>query len=218
MIDNPFDDSDDSGGTVFRDVIMLALMGFVVIVILLLPWINPAKEDINIDTRPPGNVIVEIQWQDNLDTDVDLWVQGPGDVPVGYSNKGGELFNLLRDDLGRQSDVTTINYENSFSRGIVAGEYTINLHLYRNQSGVIPITVIVVVSVKKDPDASTKQILTRTVDLTAVGQDITVFRFDLSEDGQLDRDSVNDFYKSLRSGRTSSGSPGGPGFGNSPTP
>lgn len=207
MIYNPFDDSDDGGGTVFRDVIMLALMGFVVIVILLLPHINPSKQKENVDINPPGNVIIEIQWPDDLDTDVDLWVQGPGDVPVGYSNKGGKLFNLLRDDLGKSNDATTINYENSFSRGIVEGEYTVNLHLYRNVSGVLPITVIVVVSVKENPDASTKQILTRTVDLLSVGQEITVFRFELNKHGKLDVESVHDIYKSLRSGRSGAAGP-----------
>jgi len=207
VIYNPFDDSDDGGGTVFRDVIMLALMGFVVIVILLLPHINPSAQKESVDINPPGNVIVEIQWPDDLDTDVDLWVQGPGDVPVGYSNKGGKLFNLLRDDLGKSNDATTINYENSFSRGIVEGEYTINLHLYRNVSGVLPITVIVVVSVKANPDASTKQILTRTVDLLSVGQEITVFRFELNKHGKLDVESVHDIYKSLRSGRSGSATP-----------
>jgi xanthosine utilization system XapX-like protein len=29
-------------------------------------------------------------------------VQAPGDVPVGYSNKSGGVFNLLRDDLARK--------------------------------------------------------------------------------------------------------------------
>lgn len=202
MIYNPFDNGDDSSGTIFRDVIMLALMGFVVIVVLLLPHINPSKFDENVDINPPGNVIVEIRWPDELDTDVDLWVQGPGDVPVGYSNKGGVLFNLLRDDLGFSGDVTKINYENSFSRGIVEGEYTINLHLYRNRSGVMPIEVIVVVSVKENPDAGTKQILTRTVELQSVGEELTVFRFELDKNGKLDPESVHDLPKSLRSGRS----------------
>lgn len=202
MIYNPFDNNDDGGGTVFRDVIMLALMGFVVIVVLLLPHINPSKEKINMDINPPGNVIVEIRWPDEADTDVDLWVQGPGDVPVGYSNKGGVLFNLLRDDLGNQGDVTKINYENSFSRGIVEGEYTVNVHLYRNISGIMPIEVIVVVSVKENLDAATKQILTRTVKLTSVGQELTVLRFELDKNGKLDVESVHDIYKSLRSART----------------
>lgn len=202
MIYNPFDNNDDGSGTIFRDVIMLALMGFVVIVVLLLPHINPAKHKENIDINPPGNIIVEIQWPYESNTDVDLWVQGPGDVPVGYSNKGGKLFNLLRDDLGSQFDVTKINYENSYSRGIVEGEYTINLHLYRHMSGPFPVKVVVVVSVKKDPDAPTRQILTRTVELVRVGQEITVFRFELDKDGTLDTSSVHDIYKALRSGRT----------------
>jgi len=202
VIYNPFDNSDDGGGTVFRDVIMLALMGFVVIVVLLLPHINPSKEKENVDINPPGNVIVEIQWPDNADTDVDLWVQGPGDVPVGYSNKGGILFNLLRDDLGHSGDATKINYENSFSRGIVEGEYTVNVHLYRDVSKSLPIKVIVVVSVKSNPDDSAKQILTRTIELQHIGQEITVFRFELDEYGKLDVESVNDFHKSLRSGRS----------------
>lgn len=205
MIYNPFDNNDEGSGTIFRDVIMLALMGFVVIVILLLPHINPSKLDKNIDISPPGNVIVEIRWPDELDTDVDLWVQGPGDVPVGYSNKGGILFNLLRDDLGHSGDVIKINYENSFSRGIVEGEYTVNLHLFRNMSGVIPVEVIVVVSVKINLDAVTKQILTRTVELKSVGEELTVFRFELDKNGKLDPESVHDLPKSLRSSRGTSG-------------
>lgn len=205
MIYNPFDDNDEGGGTVFRDVIMLALMGFVVIVVLLLPHINPKRSQ-EVIINPPGNVIVEIQWPYESDTDVDLWVQGPGDVPVGYSNKGGRLFNLLRDDLGNQSDVTKINYENSFSRGIIRGEYIVNIHLYRHMGGPLPVEVVVVVSVKKSLGQPTKQILTRTVSLERVGQEITVFRFDLDKSGKLDKASVHDIYKALRSNKSSSSS------------
>jgi hypothetical protein len=39
----------------------------------------------------------------------DLGVQAPGDVPVGYSNKSGGVFNLLRDDLGKVMDMTDGN-------------------------------------------------------------------------------------------------------------
>ena len=78
--------------------------------------------------------MVEANWPPELDSDVDLWVQAPGDVPVGYSNKGGAVFNLLRDDLGQQLDLSGLNYETAYSRGIVPGEYTVNLHLYRNRA------------------------------------------------------------------------------------
>ena len=78
---DPFD-SDDSD-TVFRDVILLALGGFVAIVLLLLPHLHPPVEAA--DSPPPGNVVVEIHWPNHLDADVDLWVEAPGDRPVGYS-------------------------------------------------------------------------------------------------------------------------------------
>jgi hypothetical protein len=192
---------DDDTGTVFRDTIMLALAGFVAIVVLLLPFINPKATRASEDTKAPGNVIVEIQWPNGLDADVDLWVEAPGDVPVGYSNKGGEIFNLLRDDLGRASDITDLNYEMSYSRGIPSGEYTVNLHMYRGVSISYPVPVKVVVSVKESPEAGTKQLLTTSVDLRRENQEVTAFRFRLDERGQLVPGSVHSLYRELRTAR-----------------
>jgi hypothetical protein len=79
---------EESGATVFRDVIMLALAGFITVVILLLPHVNPPGTAEDSD-QSPGNIIVEVRWPDEVDADVDLWVEAPGDRPVGYSNKGG---------------------------------------------------------------------------------------------------------------------------------
>jgi len=192
---------EDDSGTVFRDVIMLALAGFVAIVILLLPFINPQAKQTDEGGKAPGNVVIEVQWADGLDADVDLWVQAPGDVPVGYSNKGGAIFNLLRDDLGKISDVTDLNYEVSFSRGVPAGEYTINLHMYRGLGVSYPIPVKVVASVKKTPAAPTKQILVSTVELRREGQEMTVFRFRLDERGDLVPGSVHSLYRELRAAK-----------------
>ena len=96
--------------------------GFVTVAVLLLPHIGESQGQGRRPRRPqpPGNVMVEARWPDQLDTDVDLWVQAPGDVPVGYSNKGGAVFNLLRDDLGRRGR-DRLNYEVSYSRGMPAG-------------------------------------------------------------------------------------------------
>ena len=115
---------------VFRDVILLALTGFISMVILLIPFVNPPTEEESSST-PPGNVIVELFWDDKRDVDIDLWVQAPNDIPVGYSNKGGLFFNLLRDDLGIYKDNSPVNYEVSYSRGISDGVYIANVHLYR---------------------------------------------------------------------------------------
>ena len=194
---------EDDGGTVFRDVIMLALAGFVAMVILLLPHLNPPGEALDETTQPPGNVIVEVRWPDELDADVDLWVEAPGDIPVGYSNKGGTIFNLLRDDLGKRADATGLNYEVSYSRGIAAGEYTVNVHLYRNAANVFPVPVTVVTSVKKSPNESARQLLASKVELVREGEELTVYRFRLSEDGGLVPGSVHSLQRNLRAWRSS---------------
>ena len=192
---NQTDDTQD--GTVFRDVIMLALLGFVTIVILLLPHLNPPVAATE-TTEPPGNVIVEVRWPAELDTDVDLWAQAPGDSPVGYSHKGGKVFNLLRDDLGHTSDATKLNYEIAYSRGVAAGEYTVNVHLYRNSPGHFPIPVTVVVSIKTGPNAKTTPIATEEVELIRLDQELTVVRFTLDGSGDLLPGSVHRLQRGLR--------------------
>ena len=196
----PFDE--DEGGTVFRDVIMLALAGFVAMVVLLLPHLNPVGEAEKENTSPPGNVIVELSWPEDVDADIDLWVEAPGDRPVGYSNKGGSIFNLLRDDLGKRSDVTGMNYEVSYSRGIPDGEYTVNVHLYRNKTKVSPIPVTVVTSIKKTPSSTTRQLLASKIELVREGQEITVYRFKLESEGDLVPGSVHSLQRKLRAWRT----------------
>jgi hypothetical protein len=189
---------DESGATVFRDVILLALAGFVTLVMLLLPHIHP-RATAEAETKNPGNVTVELRWPDHVDADVDLWVEAPGDKPVGYSNKDGSVFNLLRDDLGRDSDLTNLNYEFSYSRGVPAGDYTVNVHLYRNSGRHYPLPVTIAVSVKRSADASSQRILATKVSLEQEGQELTAFRFQLDDKGELIAGSVHDLPRELRS-------------------
>jgi hypothetical protein len=198
---DPFEE--EAGGTVFRDIIMLGLAGFVAMVVLLLPYINPPGAKTNEDSEPPGNVIVEIRWPDELDADVDLWVQAPGDVPVGYSNKGGAVFNLLRDDLGVRGDATGLNYETSYSRGILPGEYVVNLHLFRNTAQTYPVPVTVVTSVKRDGNEAARQLLASKVLLVREGEEVTAYRLQLTQAGELVKGSVHSLQKELRSWRPS---------------
>ncbi|HYH20514.1 MAG TPA: hypothetical protein VD995_18055 [Azospirillum sp.] len=199
---DPWGDGDDTG-TVFRDMITLALAGFVCMVLLMLPHINPkGKEGTGVaDAEPPGNVIVEARWDDKLRTDVDLWVQAPGDVPVGYSNKSGLIFNLLRDDLGSYADPTEVNFETSFSRGIPPGEYAVNIHLFRNLESSYPVWVRVVARVKKENESGAATLAATRVRLDHEGQEVTAFRFKLNEQGELVPGSLSALYKPLRSAR-----------------
>jgi hypothetical protein len=188
---------DGPDGTVFRDVIMLALLGFVTIVILILPHLNPPGQT-EAGALPPGNLVVSARWPDLIDADVDLWVQAPGDRPVGYSNLGGRVFNLLRDDLGKKQDLDGANFEVAYSRGLPPGEYTINLHLYRDRTGSLPLSVIVEVSLKNSRDTPVRRILVREAKLTRVGEEITVVRFTLDATGQLMPATVNELPRPLR--------------------
>jgi hypothetical protein len=189
---------EESATTVFRDIIMLALAGFVTLVMLLLPHIHP--EAVAEDTdQAPGNMIVELRWPDEMNADVDLWVQAPGDRPVGYLQKAGHVFNLLRDDLGRGSDLTALNYEFAYSRGAPAGEYVVNVHLYRNKDKVFPVPATVAVSLKTTGSRTAKQILASNITLERTGQETTVFRFKLDDDSKFISTSVHDLPKPLRS-------------------
>lgn len=191
----PFGNDDDFAetGTIFRDVIVLALLGMVAIVIMLLPFINPPKYAEKKDIVAPGSLIVEVVWPVEHNSDVDTWViaPAPGGTPVGYSNKAGPIFNLLRDDLGNNNDVTNMNYESVFSRGLPNGWYVINLHLYGSSDNKLPIPIKVVVSIKKK--GLTKQVLVSDVILTDKNEEITVFNFQI-DDSNIVRESVNNEY------------------------
>jgi hypothetical protein len=192
---------DEPSGTVFRDVLMLALIGFVAMVIMLLPHLSE-KRDENRDTHAPGNVVVEIHWPDDLPVDVDLWVQAPRDVPVGFWNQGSRFFNLLRDDLGLENDATGRNYEVSYSRGIPAGEYTVNVHMYGTVPLGVRVPVRVVVSAKPKY-GELRQLLETRVELTRRNQEETAFRFQLTEDGELVPGSVTTLKRRLITAPTS---------------
>ena len=195
MHDLDFLDDEGPWGTVFRDVVLLTLIGFVAMVVLLLPHITLAKKETE-EHRAPGNVVIEMNWPNDLPVDIDLWVQAPRENPVGFWNQGGQTFNLLRDDLGLEGDATERNYEVVYSRGIPAGEYIVNVHAY----GIVPrqltIPVSVVVSVRQKYD-NLRQILHTVVNMKRRNQEETAFRFRLTADGALVDGSVSTLRKRL---------------------
>lgn len=183
---------------IFRDL-LLGLIGILVMVVfIVLLQVSPEKQA-DEGVTPPGNVTVFITWPAG-DTDIDLWVTGPGEpYPVGYSNKGGVLWNLLRDDLGSFPDLSGINMESSYSRGSPAGEYIVNLHCFR--CSVLPQKVNVEVSSSKAVAGAAKGttlIATATVELKANGQERTALRFTLDGKGDLVPGSINSVFKELR--------------------
>jgi hypothetical protein len=189
---------DEETLTVWLDTALLMLGGFVLMTVLMMTVMNPpAKASETDGVTTPGNVTVETQWPDKLDADVDLWVQAPGDVPVGYSNKSGKVFDLLRDDLGMAQDMTDSNHEVAYSRGAPAGEYVVNVHMYRGVNVTYPVPVKITVNVKTSTKSSTL-LATTTVQLRKPNQELTAVRFKLDSTGQLVPGSINSIFKPLR--------------------
>ena len=180
--------------TTWRDFTMILALVFFIFVVWMLPHLNPPAEDAQ--SKPPGNVIAHIVWP-NGNTDVDLWLWGPGEVaPVGYRNKSGALWNLLRDDVGTASDLTGINYENAYSRGAPAGEYIINVHCY-SCGGFLPILVKLEVTVKVTENGALLPITFAEVTLVERKEELTMVRFELDENGRVVPGTMSHFFESL---------------------
>lgn len=158
--------------TALVDFLVALLAAFIVMV-------NEPVETKDAEAKAMCQLMVELHWGDALVSDVDLWVQAPGDVPVGYSNKGGRVFNLLRDDLGQPGDPTKQNFEISCTRGLPDGLYAVNLHLYR-VSDPLPIEATVRVTARRDEGK--QDVLTDSAVLTKLGEEVTVMRFEVKDE------------------------------------
>ncbi len=182
--------------TIFRDVTLLALSGFITIVILLLPWLNFQSKDLVIK-EPVGSIIFELFWSERIDADLDLWVSGPNDHSVGYAQPAGQVFNLLRDDRGLTNDHTPLNYEISFTRGIAVGEYQANVHLFKHDKTKKPIEATVVASLVTPDRGYRKELIQKKVLLLNEGKEKTVLRFKLDNNFKLVPGSFNSLRRSL---------------------
>jgi hypothetical protein len=189
----------DNSRNLFLDVLFLALLGFVVVTILLLFHVNPPKVGEE-DAKPPGSVIFEMRWPDEHCADIDMWVMGPDMTAVGYSNRESELSNLLRDDLGFHRALSDLNYESVYTRGILPGEYQANVHFFSSHGCPPPVQIWVSASVRR-PDHKTYRLIETQVTLTHQGQEITAFRFKLTESGGPVLGSFHDIPRGLRSRR-----------------
>jgi hypothetical protein len=124
-----------------------------------------------------GNVIFQLTWPQRRLADVDLWVQAPGDSPVGYSHPAGRNCNLLRDDLGRPVDPESRDMEMAVCRGMPDGEWIADAALYTDRDGKMPLNATISASIMTGTGVT--QLVQRTVELRRDGDDVTAFRFTL---------------------------------------
>ena len=149
-------------------------------------------------------------WTSGSISDIDLWVQSPDDLPVGYARSAGKNCDLLRDDLGLGLDSTSHAIELMVCRDPLPGDYLINVMDYNTHPippartapapvRETPMEVTVTVSrPDKKSGGKMKQLFTKTVSLDHVGQELTVARFTLDGNANIVPGSINDIPKMIR--------------------
>ncbi len=133
----------------FTDLLFNALLGFTFLFLLAILFMNPvAKKGI---INPKAEYIVTIAWPDKSPDDVDAWVEDPNGNLIWFRNREAGLVHLDRDDRGQINDTITINGEEIQNplnqevvtiRGVVPGEFVVNVHYYASESQrPLPVTV-----------------------------------------------------------------------------
>jgi hypothetical protein len=186
-------------GVAFTDLLFNALLGFVVMFELAFLLINPVAKTGAVEAK--AEFLITLSWPDGRREDVDLYVEDPAGNLVWFRAREGGLMHLDRDDLGRANDVIQVggreivnplNQEVVSIRGILPGEYVVNLHLYRAErdGAAVPATVKVE---KLNPRVEI--VFYGEVVLSRPSEERTAVRFSVGADGRV-RD-VNDLPKEL---------------------
>ena len=171
-----------------QDVYLAMLIGLVGIIMSLLAYINPAAEADPVEQ--PGQLVATAVWPAGS-IDVDLWLSSPQDEAVGFSNKSGKVWALLRDDLGTANDPTPMNVEFASTRGLPDGEYAINVRCY-GCAGKVPVTVNVEVRL-----AEGGLVWRGPVELVRDKDEKTAIRFRVA-DGKIVPGSESHVFKQMR--------------------
>lgn len=185
----------------FRDLLFLLVLAF-----MALSVVDPPKAQ-DEQQSPPGQLIVTLGWQHDRDIDVDLWVRGPGDGPVGYSRRTGSVFDLLHDDRGRSvecagqpAECDDARTEIAVARALPEGEWTVNAVAFKSYDGAYPVAVwITVERLDRETHAATRLFRAAGV-LTADHQEITLLNFRTDAHGEVLAGSANDLPHRLWEG------------------
>ena len=172
----------------FTDLLFNTLLGFVFLFFLTILFINPVTKLGNVNLK--GEYIITIEWKESLPDDVDIWVKDPNGEIVSYLKKDAGCLHLDRDDRGVINDKAAINgQEYTYPinrevvtlRGIIPGEYIVNLYLYDNKSNN-PVDVKLIIE-KVNP--SLKLVYFNNITLMQNDSEMTIARFNLNSSGDF---------------------------------
>ena len=178
----------------FIDILFNILVGFAFLFIVAFLLIKPEAKREDFDRK--AEFIVVMEWDKERQDDIDLYVQDPSNTIVHFRNARANFMHLDKDDLGKRNDTIMVNGEEKIVkinrevvtiRGIVPGEYIVNVHYYSDYSEhanvtrgpMSPLEVKVTVY-KVNPYSEVWQ---GTKTFTRKGQEETFVRFTMDKDG-----------------------------------
>jgi hypothetical protein len=207
MIDDfdllPRDEAFDPFAVVlFKALQILAFLFFVALLI-----VAPEAKEGKVDSK--AEFMISMDWPDNHPDDFDIFVQDPLGNIVWFRRREAGFMVLDRDDRGGLNDFVLVNgrkvptstrQELVTIRGIVAGEYTVNVyHFAALTSQSVPVTVTVQ---KLNPIVTI--VAKETIDLDQGGEEKTAVRFTLdatgkvTETSRVQRSILQTFHNSKR--------------------
>jgi len=190
----------------FKALQILAFLFFIALLI-----IAPQEDKGKVDSK--AEFIITIDWPDNHPDDIDTFVQDPQGQIVWFRRREADFMLLDRDDRGGINDFVMVNGEKKPTamrqevvtiRGIIAGEYTVNVYHFAAMTGQpVPVTVMVQ---KLNPKVTI--VAKETVDLRQGGDEITAVRFTLdakgtvTETNRIPRSILQTFQNSSKDGKS----------------
>jgi hypothetical protein len=174
----------------------LQVVAFLFFIALLA--ISPDSKDGKVDSK--AEFFITMDWPDNHPDDLDLFVQDPAGNIAWYRHREAGFMVLERDDRGGANDFIVVNGRKIASpireeivtiRGIIPGEYTVNVSHFQATTGLpVPATVKVQ---KLNPTAQV--IFDDKIFVDHTGDEKTTVRFVLDNQGKVI--DVNRRQKSL---------------------
>ena len=172
----------------FSVMLFKALQVVAFLFFLALLAISPDAKEGKIDSK--AEFIITMDWPDNHPDDLDMFVQDPLGNIAWYRHREAGFLTLDRDDRGGANDFIVVNGRKIPSpireeivtvRGIVAGEYTVNVSHFQATTGQ-PVEATVKVQ-KLNPTAQV--IFDDKVMVNHTGDEKTAVRFRLDAEGRV---------------------------------
>jgi hypothetical protein len=172
----------------FSVMLFKALQVVAFLFFLALLAISPEAKEGKIDSK--AEFIITMDWPDSHPDDLDLFVQDPIGNIAWYRHREAGFLTLDRDDRGGANDFIVVNGRKIPSpireeivtvRGIVPGEYTVNISHFQATTGQ-PVQAMVKVQ-KLNPTAQV--IFDDKVMVDHTGDEKTAVRFRLDAEGKV---------------------------------